>query len=133
MNEFIFLNRWSEAECVRQQLSVTPENQRLILGDALSLVRFPLMSKEEFTAGPAQSGLLNYSEVVWIYVLCYTSCYIYKLKNLNSENLYLNFIGLIFILIFHTESQTFSGISNYAAVLYDRQGTDCMQVSTYKE
>ncbi|XP_029163160.1 BTB/POZ domain-containing protein 1-like isoform X2 [Nylanderia fulva] len=54
--------RWSEAECVRQQLSVTPENQRLVLGNALSLVRFPLMSKEEFTAGPAQSGLLNYSE-----------------------------------------------------------------------
>ncbi|KAG5329359.1 BTBD2 protein, partial [Acromyrmex heyeri] len=54
--------RWSEAECVRQQLPVTPENQRLVLGDALSLVRFPLMSKEEFTAGPAQSGLLNYSE-----------------------------------------------------------------------
>lgn len=57
-----FLCRWSEAECVRQQLSVTPENQRLVLGNALSLVRFPLMSKEEFTAGPAQSGLLNYSE-----------------------------------------------------------------------
>ncbi|KAG5317251.1 BTBD2 protein, partial [Pseudoatta argentina] len=54
--------RWSEAECVRQQLPVTPENQRLVLGDALSLVRFPLMSKEEFTVGPAQSGLLNYSE-----------------------------------------------------------------------
>lgn len=59
---FKFLYRWSEAECVRQQLPVTPENQRLVLGNALSLVRFPLMSKEEFTAGPAQSGLLNYSE-----------------------------------------------------------------------
>ncbi|XP_018353040.1 PREDICTED: BTB/POZ domain-containing protein 1-like [Trachymyrmex septentrionalis] len=59
--------RWSEAECVRQQLPVTPENQRLVLGDALSLVRFPLMSKEEFTAGPAQSGLLNYSEVLSLF------------------------------------------------------------------
>lgn len=55
-------NRWSEAECIRHQLPVTPENQRLVLGSAFSLVRFPLMSKEEFTAGPAQSGLLNYSE-----------------------------------------------------------------------
>lgn len=55
--------RWSEAECGRHQLPITPENQRLVLGNALSLVRFPLMSKEEFTAGPAQSGLLNYSEV----------------------------------------------------------------------
>lgn len=59
--------RWSEAECVRQQLPVTPENQRLVLGDALSLVRFPLMSKEEFTAGPAQSGVLNYSEVLSLF------------------------------------------------------------------
>lgn len=59
--------RWSEAECVRQQLAVTPENQRLVLGNALSLVRFPLMSKEEFTVGPAQSGLLNYSEVLSLF------------------------------------------------------------------
>ncbi|KAL6435866.1 hypothetical protein ACFW04_005618 [Cataglyphis niger] len=59
--------RWSEAECIRQQLPVTPENQRLVLGNALSLVRFPLMSKEEFTAGPAQSGLLNYSEVLSLF------------------------------------------------------------------
>ncbi|KAL2713101.1 BTB/POZ domain-containing protein 1-like isoform X1 [Vespula squamosa] len=61
--------RWSEAECVRQQLPVVPENQRLVLGNALSLVRFPLMSKEEFTAGPAQSGLLNHSEVLSLF--CY--------------------------------------------------------------
>lgn len=62
-----FLSRWSEAECVRQQLPVTPENQRHVLGNALSLVRFPLMSKEEFTAVPAQSGLLNYSEASIFY------------------------------------------------------------------
>lgn len=59
--------RWSEAECIRHQLPVTPENQRLVLGSAFSLVRFPLMSKEEFTAGPAQSGLLNYSEVLSLF------------------------------------------------------------------
>ncbi|XP_011166728.2 BTB/POZ domain-containing protein 1 [Solenopsis invicta] len=59
--------RWSEAECVRQQLPVTPENQRLVLGNALSLVRFPLMSKEEFTVGPALSGLLSYSEVLSLF------------------------------------------------------------------
>lgn len=59
--------RWSEAECVRRQLPVTPENQRLVLGNALSLVRFPLMSKEEFTAGAAQSGLLNYSEILSLF------------------------------------------------------------------
>lgn len=56
-------HRWSEAECVRQQLPVTPENQRSVLGRALALVRFPLMSVEEFAAGPAQSGLLTDREV----------------------------------------------------------------------
>ncbi|XP_033343078.2 BTB/POZ domain-containing protein 1 isoform X1 [Megalopta genalis] len=59
--------RWSEAECVRHQLPLTPENQRFVLGSAFSLIRFPLMSKEEFTAGAAQSGLLNYAEVLSLF------------------------------------------------------------------
>ncbi|CAG5083342.1 Similar to BTBD2: BTB/POZ domain-containing protein 2 (Homo sapiens) [Cotesia congregata] len=60
--------RWSEAECVRQQLPVTPENQRSVLGRALSLVRFPLMSVEEFAMGPAQCGLLTDREVVSLFL-----------------------------------------------------------------
>lgn len=43
--------RWSEAECQRQQLQVTPENKRKVLGEALALIRFPLMTIEEFAAG----------------------------------------------------------------------------------
>ncbi|NXP72439.1 BTBD2 protein, partial [Ramphastos sulfuratus] len=46
--------RWSEAECQRQQLQVVPENKRKVLGKALSLIRFPLMTIEEFAAGPFQ-------------------------------------------------------------------------------
>ncbi|XP_036169277.1 BTB/POZ domain-containing protein 2 isoform X2 [Myotis myotis] len=42
--------RWSEAECQRQQLQVTPENKRKVLGKALALIRFPLMTIEEFAA-----------------------------------------------------------------------------------
>ncbi|XP_033230068.1 BTB/POZ domain-containing protein 1-like [Belonocnema kinseyi] len=60
--------RWSEAECVRQQLPVTPDNQRSVLGRALSLVRFPLMSMEEFASGAAQSGLLTDKEVVSLFL-----------------------------------------------------------------
>ncbi|XP_058801696.1 BTB/POZ domain-containing protein 1-like isoform X1 [Phymastichus coffea] len=60
--------RWSEAECVRQQLPVTPDNQRSVLGRAISLVRFPLMSMEEFASGPAQSGLLTDREIVSIFL-----------------------------------------------------------------
>lgn len=48
--------RWSEAECQRQQLQVTPENKRKVLGKALALIRFPLMTIEEFAAGDVQGA-----------------------------------------------------------------------------
>ncbi|XP_054031212.1 BTB/POZ domain-containing protein 2 [Dryobates pubescens] len=60
--------RWSEAECQRQQLQVVPENKRKVLGKALSLIRFPLMTIEEFAAGPAQSGILTDREVVSLFL-----------------------------------------------------------------
>ncbi|XP_026941446.1 BTB/POZ domain-containing protein 2 [Sagmatias obliquidens] len=60
--------RWSEAECQRQQLQVMPENKRKVLGKALALIRFPLMTIEEFAAGPAQSGILVDREVVSLFL-----------------------------------------------------------------
>lgn len=43
--------RWAEAECYRQQLPPTSENKQNVLGKALPLIRFPLMTVEEFAAG----------------------------------------------------------------------------------
>lgn len=43
--------RWADAEARRQQLQPTPENMRKVLGKALTLIRFPLMTIEEFAAG----------------------------------------------------------------------------------
>lgn len=60
--------RWSEDECKRRNLSPTPENQRQVLGRALRLIRFPLMSIEEFAMGPAQSGILEDREVVQLFL-----------------------------------------------------------------
>ncbi|XP_063612674.1 BTB/POZ domain-containing protein 1-like isoform X2 [Penaeus indicus] len=60
--------RWSEAECEREGLSVTSANQRQELGRALSLIRFPLMTVEEFAQGPAQSGILTDREVVQLFL-----------------------------------------------------------------
>ncbi|KAG5851353.1 hypothetical protein ANANG_G00092350 [Anguilla anguilla] len=71
--------RWAEAETQRQQLQPTPENKRRVLGKALSLIRFPLMTIEEFAAGmssslqrclliPAQSGILTDREVVSLFL-----------------------------------------------------------------
>jgi BTB/POZ domain-containing protein 1/2 len=66
---FFAVCRWAEVECTRKQLAVTGENQRLVLGPhALELIRFPLMSVEEFAAGPAQSGLLTDRELVQLFL-----------------------------------------------------------------
>ncbi|XP_044729608.1 uncharacterized protein LOC123292958 [Chrysoperla carnea] len=54
---------WSEAECVRKQFLLAPRNQRSVLGRALSLVRYSLMTIKEFKKGPIHSGLLDYAEV----------------------------------------------------------------------
>ncbi|KAH7660461.1 BTB/POZ domain-containing protein 6-A, partial [Aphelenchoides avenae] len=49
---------WTRAECERKQLPFA-ENARNVLANALNFIRFPLMSIEEFTNGPANSGLLS--------------------------------------------------------------------------
>ncbi|ELU02862.1 hypothetical protein CAPTEDRAFT_210697 [Capitella teleta] len=60
--------RWAEAECVRKGLELTPANQREVLGDVLRLIRFPLMTVEEFAVEAAQSGLLGDREVVSLFL-----------------------------------------------------------------
>ncbi|CAH2274091.1 BTB POZ domain-containing 1 [Pelobates cultripes] len=60
--------RWAEAECQRQQLADNAENKMKVLGKALSLIRFPLMTVEEFAAGPAQAGILSDREVVNLFL-----------------------------------------------------------------
>ena len=50
--------RWSEAECYRQQLPLTLENKQKVLGKALPLIRFPLMTVEEFAAGECVTKIL---------------------------------------------------------------------------
>ncbi|XP_029499057.1 BTB/POZ domain-containing protein 2 isoform X1 [Oncorhynchus nerka] len=65
---FVAAVRWAEAEAHRQQLQPTPENKRRVLAKALALIRFPLMTIEEFAAGPAQSSILTDSEVVSLFL-----------------------------------------------------------------
>ncbi|XP_058870162.1 BTB/POZ domain-containing protein 2-like isoform X1 [Acipenser ruthenus] len=68
---FTAVSRWSDAESQRQQLQPSPENKRRVLGKALPLIRFPLMTIEEFAAGaerPAQSGILTDREVVSLFL-----------------------------------------------------------------
>ena len=60
--------RGAESECLRSNRPVTPENQKEVLNGALRLIRFPLMTVEEFAVGAAQSGLLEDREVVELFL-----------------------------------------------------------------
>lgn len=58
--------RWAEAEAHRQQLQPTPENKRKVLGKALTLIRFPLMTIEEFAAGEHKKKTLMFSHSIFL-------------------------------------------------------------------
>ena len=45
---FSAVTKWAEHACIRQDLDITPENQRTVLGKAVRLIRYPLMTVEEF-------------------------------------------------------------------------------------
>lgn len=60
--------RWAEAECYRQQLPPTSENKQKVLGKALPLIRFPLMTVEEFAAGKQITNSLWGGTGFWIWV-----------------------------------------------------------------
>ncbi|XP_072022751.1 BTB/POZ domain-containing protein 2-like [Amphiura filiformis] len=65
---FNAVTRWAEQEARRQQLPPTSENKRKALGRSLKLIRFPLMTVEEFASGAAQSGILTDREVVSLFL-----------------------------------------------------------------
>ena len=64
---FTAATKWAEAECSRQGRDITPEQCREVLGDALFLIRFPVMSQSEFANGAGKSGLLSNQEVLDIF------------------------------------------------------------------
>lgn len=53
---YLAVIRWSAEQCNRKGLSVTSENQRQILGKALYLIRFPLMTVDEFAQHVGKFG-----------------------------------------------------------------------------
>ncbi|KAG1652192.1 BTB/POZ domain-containing protein 3 [Nymphon striatum] len=60
--------RWAKAECLRDNIEPSTDNQRKVLKDALNLIRIPAMKLEEFANGAAQSGILNLQEITDIFL-----------------------------------------------------------------
>jgi len=61
---FLFSYRWATSQCERQGLTVTPKNQRSVLGKAISLIRFPLISAEDFSLKIIPNGILAAEEAL---------------------------------------------------------------------
>lgn len=45
---FCAVTKWAEHACVKQEMEITADNQRAVLEKAIRLIRYPLMTVEEF-------------------------------------------------------------------------------------
>ncbi|KAL3081826.1 hypothetical protein niasHS_012768 [Heterodera schachtii] len=59
--------RWADVKCHQNGIECSAENRRAVLCPALFKVRFPLISKEEFTKKIVPSDLLSKDEVIAVY------------------------------------------------------------------
>ncbi|XP_055347881.1 BTB/POZ domain-containing protein 1-like [Paramacrobiotus metropolitanus] len=67
---YMAVERWTVEACNRQVLEPSTANRRAVLGEALFLVRFPLLTGAQLTAGPGKEGgrLLLDSELLSIFL-----------------------------------------------------------------
>ncbi|XP_041373894.1 BTB/POZ domain-containing protein 6-like isoform X2 [Gigantopelta aegis] len=63
---FEALNAWSEAECRRQGMEITPGNKRSALGKALMNVRYSLLGQKYFVQRVSPNKLLTETEEITI-------------------------------------------------------------------
>merc|ERR1719219_2168093 len=56
------MDRWAGRECERRGIKKIGDTKRVVLGDAVYLIRYLSLSAAEFAAGPAQSGILPQQE-----------------------------------------------------------------------
>jgi len=59
---FDAMDRWANRECQRRGVRNSGDNKRMVLNDAVYLIRYLSLSAAEFAAGPAQSGILLQQE-----------------------------------------------------------------------
>ncbi|KAL3113015.1 hypothetical protein niasHT_013480 [Heterodera trifolii] len=60
--------RWAFEKCRAKELQPTPDNLRLVLGSALSKIRFPLISPSDFATFVAPTKLLTDAEMVSVFL-----------------------------------------------------------------
>ena len=67
---YYYLTKWAQNQCAKKNISINRENQKLVLGDALKHVRFPLMTKEEFALvmSDQESRLIDDDSIIDLFV-----------------------------------------------------------------
>ena len=61
---FLAVNRWCESQLMKEGKEVSPEVKRKVLGDAVYLIRFPVMELKSFGEYCSKSGILTQEQVV---------------------------------------------------------------------
>ncbi|XP_055348192.1 BTB/POZ domain-containing protein 6-B-like [Paramacrobiotus metropolitanus] len=62
------VDKWAVAACTRQNKPHSAANRRQVLGDALFLIRFPLLTDEQLTKGQIKCATLLHEEIYRIYL-----------------------------------------------------------------
>ncbi|XP_055353027.1 BTB/POZ domain-containing protein 3-like [Paramacrobiotus metropolitanus] len=65
---YLAVEKWGQEACFREDMEPSAAYRREMLGSALNLLRFPLMTSGQLADGPAQSGLLTESELYRLFV-----------------------------------------------------------------
>ncbi|XP_055347897.1 BTB/POZ domain-containing protein 6-like [Paramacrobiotus metropolitanus] len=65
---YLAVERWAVEACKRENRELSAANRRGMLGDALFLVRFPLLNATQLANGPGKSGLLLESELLSLFL-----------------------------------------------------------------
>lgn len=60
--------RWADYQCKKEGFPCTPEEKRKVLGDALLLIRYPVMGEDRFARDVVQTNLLPHEATVHVFL-----------------------------------------------------------------
>ena len=87
MDIFKAVDRWAEHQCKKQQREVSGEEKRKILGDAVNLIRFPLMKEEEFACLVSKAELLSKEDICDVFFYFNKAVELLKFSNVSRQGI----------------------------------------------
>ena len=84
---FKAVDRWAEHQCKKQQREVSGEEKRKILGDAVNLIRFPLMKQEEFACLVSKAELLSKEDICDVFFYFNKAVELLKFSNVSRQGI----------------------------------------------